>query len=98
MSLVCFFFNLKKKCTFVICFFRFSDAPIVSIDLATGYVLDTLREGDDLKLVCDVESNPPPTRIIWYHKVRGFLPLLHIYFDLLRVKWSDYRFIRLIRI
>ncbi|XP_071869170.1 motor axon guidance molcule sidestep isoform X2 [Bombus fervidus] len=42
--------------------------PVVSIDLATGYVLDTLREGDDLKLVCDVESNPPPTRIIWYHK------------------------------
>ncbi|KOX78890.1 Kin of IRRE-like protein 3 [Melipona quadrifasciata] len=47
-------------------------APIVSIDLATGYVLDTLREGDDLKLVCDVESNPPPTRIIWYHGVQGF--------------------------
>lgn len=43
----------------------------MSIDLATGYVLDTLREGDDLKLVCDVDSNPPPTRIVWYRKVRG---------------------------
>lgn len=42
----------------------------MSIDLATGYVLDTLREGDDLKFVCDVDSNPPPTRIVWYHKVR----------------------------
>lgn len=53
-----------------------SDGPVVSIDLATGYVLDTLREGDDLKLVCDVDSNPPPTGIVWYHKVRGikFLP------------------------
>lgn len=43
-------------------------SPVVSIDLATGYVLDTLREGDDLKFVCDVDSNPPPTRIVWYHK------------------------------
>lgn len=42
----------------------------MSIDLATGYVLDTLREGDDLKFVCDVDSNPPPARIVWYHKVR----------------------------
>ncbi|CAK9822812.1 Neural cell adhesion molecule 1 [Anthophora retusa] len=42
--------------------------PVVSIDLATGYDLDTLREGDDLKLVCNVESNPPPSRVIWYHK------------------------------
>lgn len=58
-------------------FLRFSDAPIVSIGLATGYVLDTLREGDDLKLVCDVESNPPPTGIIWYHKVQSSR-LLHI--------------------
>lgn len=48
-----------------------SDGPVVSVDLATGYVLDTLREGDDLKLVCDVDSNPPPTAIVWYHKVRG---------------------------
>ncbi|XP_031845663.1 motor axon guidance molcule sidestep isoform X2 [Nomia melanderi] len=42
-------------------------APAVAVRLATGYVLDTLREGDDLKLVCDVESNPPPSKIIWYH-------------------------------
>lgn len=46
------------------------DGPVVSIDLATGYGLDTLREGDDLKFVCDVDSNPPPTSIVWYHKVR----------------------------
>ncbi|XP_012149947.1 motor axon guidance molcule sidestep isoform X3 [Megachile rotundata] len=41
-------------------------APIVDVDLATGYILDTLREGDDLKLVCNVESNPPPIRVMWY--------------------------------
>lgn len=46
---------------------RISYAPVVVARLATGYVLDTLREGDDLKLVCDVQSNPPPTRVIWYH-------------------------------
>ncbi|XP_032668126.1 hemicentin-2 isoform X2 [Odontomachus brunneus] len=41
-------------------------APVVLAHLATGYVLDTLREGDDLMLVCNVQSNPPPTRVIWY--------------------------------
>ncbi|XP_076234186.1 motor axon guidance molcule sidestep isoform X2 [Calliopsis andreniformis] len=41
--------------------------PVVSIHLATGYMLDILREGDDLKLICNVESNPAATRIIWYH-------------------------------
>ncbi|XP_015589781.1 uncharacterized protein LOC107265151 isoform X5 [Cephus cinctus] len=41
--------------------------PVVVTNLAVGYVLDTLREGDDLKLVCDVQSNPPPTSIVWYH-------------------------------
>ncbi|KAH0955019.1 hypothetical protein HN011_004216 [Eciton burchellii] len=46
---------------------RISYAPVVVARLATGYVLDTLREGDDLKLVCDVQSNPPPSRVIWYH-------------------------------
>ncbi|KAL6256355.1 hypothetical protein P5V15_012472 [Pogonomyrmex californicus] len=44
-----------------------SYAPVVVARLATGYVLDTLREGDDLKLICDVQSNPPPTQVTWYH-------------------------------
>ncbi|XP_036150520.1 cell adhesion molecule 1-like [Monomorium pharaonis] len=46
---------------------RISYAPVVVARLANGYVLDTLREGDDLKLLCDVQSNPPPTRVTWYH-------------------------------
>jgi len=46
-----------------------TDAPVVIARLANGYVLDTLREGDDLKLVCDVQSNPPPTQVTWYHDV-----------------------------
>ncbi|XP_014478180.1 PREDICTED: hemicentin-2 [Dinoponera quadriceps] len=41
-------------------------APVVVAHLATGYVLETLREGDDLKLVCNVQSNPPAMRVIWY--------------------------------
>ncbi|XP_011331384.1 neural cell adhesion molecule 1 isoform X2 [Ooceraea biroi] len=45
-------------------------APVVVAHLASGYFLDTLREGDDLKLVCDVQSNPPPSRVIWYHNNR----------------------------
>ncbi|XP_076759532.1 motor axon guidance molcule sidestep [Xylocopa sonorina] len=43
-------------------------APAVSVGLAAGYVFDTLREGDDLKLVCNVESNPPSSEILWYHE------------------------------
>lgn len=46
-----------------------TDAPVVVAHLANGYVLDTLREGDDLKLICDVQSNPPPTRVTWYNNV-----------------------------
>ncbi|XP_047355270.1 neural cell adhesion molecule 2 isoform X2 [Vespa velutina] len=42
-------------------------APVLTAHLATGYILNTLREGDDLKLVCDVQSNPPPTKVTWYH-------------------------------
>ncbi|XP_066588707.1 neural cell adhesion molecule 2-like isoform X2 [Prorops nasuta] len=41
--------------------------PDVDAHLANGYIMDTLREGDDLKLICNVYSNPPPTRINWYH-------------------------------
>ncbi|XP_076656681.1 motor axon guidance molcule sidestep [Halictus rubicundus] len=41
--------------------------PVVAVHLATGYALESLREGDDLKLVCDVQSNPLPTKVIWYH-------------------------------
>ncbi|XP_015171543.1 PREDICTED: neural cell adhesion molecule 2 isoform X1 [Polistes dominula] len=42
-------------------------APVLTAHLATGYILDTLREGDDLKLICNIQSNPPPTKVIWYH-------------------------------
>ncbi|XP_033218244.1 protein turtle homolog B [Belonocnema kinseyi] len=43
--------------------------PVAVAHLAAGYFLDTLREGDDLKLACDVQSNPPPTSIIWYQDI-----------------------------
>jgi len=46
-----------------------TDAPVIVARLATGYVLDTLREGDDLKLICDIQSNPLPTQVTWYHDV-----------------------------
>ncbi|XP_011689021.1 PREDICTED: neural cell adhesion molecule 1-B isoform X2 [Wasmannia auropunctata] len=46
---------------------RISYAPVVVARLANGYVLDTLREGDDLKLICDIQSNPPPAQVTWYH-------------------------------
>ncbi|XP_078033880.1 motor axon guidance molcule sidestep [Augochlora pura] len=41
--------------------------PVVAVHLATGYLMESLREGDDLKLVCDVQSNPLPNKVIWYH-------------------------------
>ena len=50
-------------------FFSFADVPVAVAHLATGYFLDTLREDDDLKLACDVQSNPPTTSIVWYHDV-----------------------------
>ncbi|XP_048509364.1 hemicentin-2 isoform X2 [Athalia rosae] len=46
---------------------RVSYAPVVSAQIAKGYDPETLREGDDLKLVCEVDSNPPPETIVWYH-------------------------------
>ncbi|KAK0081296.1 hypothetical protein PV326_007745 [Microctonus aethiopoides] len=45
----------------------FTDPPIVDAQLAVGYNLESLREGDDLKLVCSVQSNPSPIEIIWFH-------------------------------
>ncbi|XP_012276014.1 neural cell adhesion molecule 2 [Orussus abietinus] len=42
-------------------------SPVVATHLATGYSFETLQEGDDLKLVCDVQSNPSPTSILWFH-------------------------------
>ncbi|KAJ8674503.1 hypothetical protein QAD02_005765 [Eretmocerus hayati] len=42
-------------------------APTAKIELATGYNMDTLREGDDVKFVCNYQSNPEPTSIEWMH-------------------------------
>ncbi|XP_014219044.1 protein turtle homolog B [Copidosoma floridanum] len=41
--------------------------PSASVKLAGGFDLDTLREGDDVKFVCDYRSNPEPTSIEWLH-------------------------------
>ncbi|XP_046600851.1 B-cell receptor CD22 [Neodiprion lecontei] len=46
---------------------RVSYAPVVLAHMAKGYDPETLREGDDLKLVCEVDSNPRPDTITWYH-------------------------------
>ncbi|KAK0164705.1 hypothetical protein PV328_003296 [Microctonus aethiopoides] len=46
---------------------RVAYPPIVDAQLAVGYNLESLREGDDLKLVCSVQSNPSPIEIIWFH-------------------------------
>lgn len=51
----------------------FTDPPIVDAHIAVGYNLESLREGDDLKLVCSVQSNPSPIEIIWFHNVNKFL-------------------------
>ncbi|XP_011309481.1 hemicentin-1 [Fopius arisanus] len=46
---------------------RVAYAPVVQAHLAVGYILASLREGDDLKLICNVQSNPPPSEILWFH-------------------------------
>ncbi|XP_011496551.1 PREDICTED: B-cell receptor CD22 [Ceratosolen solmsi marchali] len=42
-------------------------APTAFVELATGFNLDTLREGDDVKFICNYQSNPEPTSIEWLH-------------------------------
>ncbi|XP_051153654.1 hemicentin-1 isoform X2 [Leptopilina boulardi] len=40
--------------------------PAATVHLAAGYSVHTLKEGDDLKLACKIQSNPLPTSIVWY--------------------------------
>ena len=46
-----------------------ADAPTATTELATGFNMDTLREGDDVKFVCNYQSNPEATSIEWLHNV-----------------------------
>ena len=50
-------------------FFLLLDAPTATVNLAAGYKMNTLREGDDLRLICNYQSNPEPTSIEWFHNV-----------------------------
>ncbi|XP_014228869.1 neural cell adhesion molecule 2 [Trichogramma pretiosum] len=42
-------------------------APSASAELATGFNMEVLREGDDIKFACNYHSNPEPTSIEWLH-------------------------------
>lgn len=46
-----------------------SDQPVVSITLGSDVDPNSLREGDDVRLTCEVKSNPEYERITWYHGV-----------------------------
>ncbi|XP_058801871.1 neural cell adhesion molecule 1-like isoform X2 [Phymastichus coffea] len=41
--------------------------PTATVSLASGFDIDTLREGDDVTFVCHYKSNPRPTSIEWMH-------------------------------
>ncbi|XP_031784749.1 muscle M-line assembly protein unc-89 [Nasonia vitripennis] len=41
--------------------------PSASVELAIGFNMETLREGDDVKFVCNYRSNPEPSSIEWFH-------------------------------
>lgn len=50
-------------------FIIYTDVPVAVVHLAASYSLKTVKEGNDLKLACEIQSNPLPTSITWYKDV-----------------------------
>lgn len=46
-----------------------SDAPIVSLTLGAPLDPLNLMKGSDVYLECDIKSNPPVKKVIWFHNV-----------------------------
>ncbi|XP_066997065.2 neural cell adhesion molecule 2 [Anabrus simplex] len=42
--------------------------PVVSVQLETSAAQAPLREGDEVRLSCEVRAKPEPDRITWYHR------------------------------
>ena len=54
--------------TLCLCFSH-ADAPELSISLASNVPADQLKEGDEIRLRCDVKANPPVEAVTWYQGV-----------------------------
>ncbi|ODN02544.1 Nephrin, partial [Orchesella cincta] len=46
------------------------DAPRVYLKLGDNLIPDDIKEGDDVYFECSVTSNPPHTRLNWFHEGR----------------------------
>lgn len=54
---------------FSVCFY--ADPPTVTVRLESSIDLGTVKEGDDVHLLCEVRANPQPepNSVTWYHGV-----------------------------
>ena len=50
-----------------------TDPPTSIVKLGSSLNASNIKEGDDVYFECQVQSNPPPTRIIWKKNVRSGL-------------------------
>jgi len=52
-----------------VCFY--ADPPMVKVQLESNIDLGTVKEGDDVLLLCEVRANPQPepNAVTWYHGV-----------------------------
>ncbi|XP_075223247.1 motor axon guidance molcule sidestep [Lycorma delicatula] len=48
-------------------FLRIAYPPVVSVTLGTDVDPENLKEGDDVRLTCEIRANPEADKIIWYH-------------------------------
>lgn len=52
-------------------FLFYADPPTVTVQLESSIDLNTVKEGDDVHLSCEVRANPQPqsNSVTWYHGV-----------------------------
>ncbi|XP_043206205.1 synaptogenesis protein syg-2-like [Amphibalanus amphitrite] len=50
------------------------DAPVVSLQLGRSLDPNVIKEGNDVYFECDVEANPSPGHISWFHQDRRLQP------------------------
>ncbi|XP_039282898.1 neural cell adhesion molecule 1 isoform X2 [Nilaparvata lugens] len=50
-------------------FLRIAYAPAVSVTLGSDVNPESLKEGDDVRLTCEIKANPDADKIIWYHGI-----------------------------
>lgn len=49
--------------------FNFTDMPRVNLKMGASLNPDDIKEGDGVYFECDVQSNPKPYKLSWFHNV-----------------------------